>query len=221
VKKSIERYKDLLELVADEEKLKELSKKDQARANRWIDKYTKSLAGIKEMTRLPEAVVVIDVNREVIAVREARRLGIPIIAVVDSNCDPYGIDHVIPGNDDSIRAISLYASQLVDACIEGAALHNERIQSEGKDEAAGRPGAPDQVPTRTGRVVVEIKQQPRRGKGAALAGPREEPARAPAPTPTPAPMPAPAPAPAPPAAAPESADEPVAETEGGETNPSA
>jgi small subunit ribosomal protein S2 len=228
VKKSIERYKELLELVADEEKLAELSKKDQARANRWIDKYTKSLAGIKEMTKLPDAIVVIDVNRETIAVKEGQRLGIPMIAVVDSNCDPYGIDYVVPGNDDSIRAISLYTSRLVDACIEGAALHNERIQSDGKDEAAGRPGTPDQVPTRTGRVVVEIKQQPRRGKGAASAGPREEPtpARAPTPAPAPAPTPAPAAAPTPaPAAAPEPAasetvEAPAPETDSGETKTS-
>jgi small subunit ribosomal protein S2 len=162
VKKSIERYKELLELVGDEEKLNELSKKDRARANRWIEKYTKSLAGIKEMAKLPNAVVVIDVNREAIAVKEAQRLGIPIVAVVDSNCDPYGIDYVVPGNDDSIRAINLYVSRLTDACIEGAALFNERVQSETKEEETARVGAPDQVPTKTGRVVVEIKQQPRR-----------------------------------------------------------
>ena len=104
--------------------------------------------------------------------KEAQRLGIPIIAVVDSNCDPFDIDFVIPGNDDSIRAINLYVSRLADACIEGAAVFNERVQSETKEAAEAPAGAPDQQPTKTGRVVVEIKQQPRRGKGAVAAGRR-------------------------------------------------
>jgi small subunit ribosomal protein S2 len=187
VKKSIERYKELLELVDDEEKLNELSKKELARTNRWIEKYTKSLAGIKEMAKLPSAVVVIDVNREAIAVKEAQRLGIPIIAVVDSNCDPFDIDYVIPGNDDSIRAINLYVSRLADACIEGAAVFNERVQSETKEEAVAPAGAPDQQPTKTGRVVVEIKQQPRRGKGASAAGQQEKRERKPKEEPAPVP----------------------------------
>jgi small subunit ribosomal protein S2 len=185
VKKSIERYKELLELVGDEEKLGELSKKEQARTHRWVEKYTKSLAGIKEMTKLPGAIVVIDVNREAIAVKEAQRLGIPIVAVVDSNCDPFAIDYVIPGNDDSIRAINLYVSRLADACIEGAAIFNERVQSESKQEAEAQPGAAEQQPTKTGRVVVEIKQQPRRGKGAVSVAPKppREPKQEPAPVP--------------------------------------
>ena len=81
VKKSIDRYKSLIEIFADEEKLAELSKKEQARSNRALGKYTKSLAGIKAMAKLPDVIVIIDVNREAIAVKEAQRLGIPIIAV--------------------------------------------------------------------------------------------------------------------------------------------
>jgi len=180
VKKSIERYKELLQIVADEEKLNELSKKDQARAHRSIEKYSKSLAGIKEMTKLPDVVVVVDVNREIIAVKEARRLGIPIIAVVDSNCDPFGIDFVVPGNDDSIRALSLYFGQLADACIEGASLFNERAQSQTAKEDAKRASGGDQAPTKTGRVVVEIKHPPRRPKSAGGQH-REEPDHDPAP----------------------------------------
>ena len=88
VKKSIERFKELLEILADEEKLAELSKKELARLNRHVEKYRKSLDGIKEMTKLPDAIFVVDVNREPIAVSEAQRLGIPIVAVVDSNCNP-------------------------------------------------------------------------------------------------------------------------------------
>ena len=118
VKKSIERYKDLLEITASEENLAEYSKKELARLNRHIEKYRKSLDGIKEMTKLPDAVFIVDVNREAIAVSEAQRLGIPIVAVVDSNCNPIGIDYVVPGNDDSIRAIQLYCSRLAEACLE-------------------------------------------------------------------------------------------------------
>ncbi|MDH3520602.1 MAG: 30S ribosomal protein S2 [Myxococcales bacterium] len=174
VKKSIERYKELLDLVGNEEKLGELSKKEQSRVNRSIDKYQKSLEGIKEMSRLPDAIFVIDVGCETIAVKEAYRLGIPIVAVVDSNCDPYQIDHVIPGNDDSIRAIDLYCGRVASACLEGAAIFNERVQSQVAEEEKTRiKGAPSEKTT-TGRVVVEIKQQPRRGRGAHSAGPRRD-----------------------------------------------
>ena len=164
VKKSIERFKDMLETAADEEKVNALSKKDQSRMNRQIEKYRKSLDGIREMTKLPEAVFIIDVNMEAIAVSEAQRLGIPIVAVVDSNCNPYDIDFVIPGNDDSIRAIQLYCGRVAEACIEGASIHNERIQSEVAREEATR--VVEGTPTGTGRVVVEINQPPRRGRGA-------------------------------------------------------
>jgi small subunit ribosomal protein S2 len=173
VKKSIERYKELLELTGNEEKLNELSKKDQSRINRSIEKYQKSLEGIKEMSRLPDAIFILDVGRESIAVKEAQRLGIPVIAVVDSNCDPYEIDYVIPGNDDSIRAIALYCSRFAGACIEGATIFNERVQSQVADEEKARGGAPLER-TAKGRVVVEIKQQPRRGRSAHSTGPRRD-----------------------------------------------
>lgn len=184
VKKSIERFKELLEIVGDEEKSGELSKKELSRVNRWIDKYQKSLDGIKEMGRLPDLLFIIDVSRESIAVMEAHRLGIPIIAIVDSNCDPKNIDFVVPGNDDSIRAIHLYCGRVADACVEGAALFNERVQSEvAEEERAKAAGEADRSPT--GRVVVEIKQQPRRARSAHSAGGRREdeagpPAEAPA-----------------------------------------
>ncbi len=187
VRKSIERFKELLELVADEEKVAEHSKKELARVGRWINKYRKSLDGIKDISKLPDAIFIIDVKREAIAVSEGRRLGIPIVAVVDSNCDPTGIDFVIPGNDDSIRALQLYCSRVANACLEGAELFNERVQSEVSDEERARPGAPAQAATATGRVVVEIKQPPRRGRGAALAEERRAAERAAAEEPAPAP----------------------------------
>ena len=154
VKKSIDRFKDLLEITADEEKTRAMSKKELSRVNRQIEKYKKSLDGMKEMSRLPDAIFVIDVKMEAIAITEAKRLGIPIIAVVDSNCDPYDIEFVVPGNDDSIRAIQLYCSRVADACIEGAALHSDRMQSQVAHEEAARVA--DTRSTATGRVVVEI-----------------------------------------------------------------
>jgi small subunit ribosomal protein S2 len=124
------------------------------------------------MTRLPDAVFIIDVGRELIAVKEANRLGIPIVAIVDSNCDPESIDFVVPGNDDSTRAIQLYCQRVADACAEGAQIFNERVQSEVSEQERTRAvGEPEK--TGTGRVVVEIKQQPRRGRGTHSAAPRE------------------------------------------------
>jgi len=163
VKKSIDRYKQLLALVEDQEKVAELSKRELSGVNRQIEKYRKSLDGIRDMTRLPDALFVVDVNREHIAVSEARRLGIPVVAVVDTNCSPDGVDLVIPGNDDAIRAILLYCMRVADACAEGAALHQERIVS----EEATRPRAPaERTGPTTGRKVVEITQPPRRGHSA-------------------------------------------------------
>jgi small subunit ribosomal protein S2 len=187
VKKSIERFKELLETTADETKTKEISKKDLAAMHRAIEKYRKSLDGIREMTRLPDAIFVIDVNREEIAISEAQRLGIPIVAVVDSNCNPFDIDYVIPGNDDSIRAIQLYCSRVADACIEGAAIHNDRLQSEAAEAERARPAKAAAAVPSTGRVVVEITHPPRRGRGASYGADRRE--VEPAPEPEPAPKP--------------------------------
>lgn len=174
VKKSIEHYKEMLEILGDEEKSAELSKKELARINRQVDKYRKSLDGIRGMSRLPQALFVIDVNCESIAVKEARRLGIPIIAIVDSNCDPLDIDFVVPGNDDSIRAIQLYCSRVANACLEGDQIHNDRIQAEVAESEKKQPVKTDKTGPSTGRVVVEIKHPPRRGRGAALAAERRE-----------------------------------------------
>jgi small subunit ribosomal protein S2 len=171
VRKSIEHFKELLELVGDAEKAAEISKKELSGINRSIEKYKKSLDGIKEMTRLPDALFIVDVGRESIAVKEANRLGIPIVAIVDSNCDPESIDFVVPGNDDSTRAIQLYCQRVADACAEGARIFNERVQSQVSEQERARGGEPEKVGT--GRVVVEIKQQPRRGRGTHSSTPRE------------------------------------------------
>ncbi len=154
VKKSIERFKEQMALLEDEEKIGALSKKERARINRVVTKYRKSLEGIVDMGRLPEALFIIDLNKEHIAVNEAARLGIPIVAIVDSNCSPKGIDYVIPANDDAIRAIDLYCGLVGDACVEGGVLFNERVQAEVSEQAAAPPAA---AAPATGRRVVDIK----------------------------------------------------------------
>ena len=153
VRKSIERFKEQLGTVADEEQVKDLSKKDLSRLNRSITKYRKSLDGIQEMTRLPDALFVIDVGCEHIAVSEARRLGIPIMGVVDTNGEPGDIDFVVPGNDDAIRAIDLYCRLVADACLDGAALFNARAQSQEPAAASAEGAGPRAI-----RRVVEIRQ---------------------------------------------------------------
>jgi len=134
VRRSIERFKDMLALLDDEEKANELPKKELSALNREVTKYRKSLDGIREMTRLPDAMFVIDLNKEHIAVNEARRLGIPIIAIVDTNADPDLITYPIPGNDDAIRAIRIILQKLVDAIVtgsgQGGATHRTPVEME-------------------------------------------------------------------------------------------
>jgi len=110
-----------LEKMAEEGGFEGLTKKEVLGLSREQDKLERSLGGIKEMTGLPDVLFVVDVDHEDIAVREARKLGIPVVAVVDTNCSPDGIDYIIPGNDDAMRAIELYAAMVADAVIDGKA----------------------------------------------------------------------------------------------------
>jgi len=119
VQKSVKRLKELDEMATDG-RYELLPKKEVIRLERERKHLQANLAGIKEMTRLPDAIFVIDSNKEQIAVREARKLGIPVVAVVDTNCDPTEVDYVIPGNDDALRAIRLFASKIADSVIEGS-----------------------------------------------------------------------------------------------------
>jgi small subunit ribosomal protein S2 len=138
IRSSIARLKKL-EAQEEDGTLEKLTKKESLQARRECAKLERSLGGIKNMDRLPGAVFIIDPRKEKIAVREARILNIPSIAVVDSNCDPDEIDYVIPGNDDAIRAIRLFTSQMANAVIEGRQLYEDSIPEarfRGKDEAA-------------------------------------------------------------------------------------
>ncbi len=111
----------MLEEMAEEGGFEGLTKKEILGLNREREKLEKSLGGIKDMKSLPDVLFVVDVDHEDIAVREARKLGIPVVAVVDTNCSPDGVDYVIPGNDDAMRAIQLYSGLVADAVIEGRA----------------------------------------------------------------------------------------------------
>jgi len=124
-----QRVRHLEELIAAEQagEWRRLSKKEALWLRREKDKLLYSLGGIRTMSNLPDVVFVVDVNRERLAVREANRLGIPIVALVDTNCDPEPIDYVIPGNDDAIRAIRLVTTKMADAVIEGRGVYEAKI----------------------------------------------------------------------------------------------
>ena len=128
VKKSIERLNQLTR-ARNEGRFEQLTKKEALQLTREIEKMEKSLGGIKDMRSLPGALFVIDPKKEHIAVKEANKLGIPVVALCDTNCDPDGIDHVIPGNDDAIKSIRLFTAAIADAAAEG--------RSAGHAEAAG------------------------------------------------------------------------------------
>ncbi|MGH8248144.1 MAG: 30S ribosomal protein S2 [Gammaproteobacteria bacterium] len=169
VRQSINRLKDLESMETDGG-VDRMSKKEALRFRREVDKLRRSLAGIKEMKRIPDALFVIDVGYEDIAVREAVKVGIPVIGIVDSNNSPDGIDYLIPGNDDAIRSIRLYAKGIADAVLDGRNSTAHLGPVEGADEfveldETGAPIAQDQatkprVPARkkpARKIVKEVK----------------------------------------------------------------
>jgi len=146
IKQSIDRLKKI-EVMSQDGTYDLLTKKEVLQLEREKDKLEKSLGGIKSMAKLPDVVFVIDPKKEQIAVKEARKLGIPVVSVVDTNCDPDEIDYVIPGNDDAIRAIRLFAAKIADACLEGGQLRQSRLRSDAEgadtDESAPAAEAPE------------------------------------------------------------------------------
>ncbi len=129
IRKSITRLKELEAMKADGS-INRYTKKEILKMEKELFNLEKNLGGIKDMDELPGALFVVDPKREKIAVREARKLGIPVVAIADSNCDPDEIDFIIPGNDDAIRAIRLICSKIADASIEGHNLAEERLKAE-------------------------------------------------------------------------------------------
>lgn len=128
IKQSIDRL-NYLNTIENDGSIELFPKKERLKLGKERVKLDNTLGGIRNMTKLPGAMFIIDPKNETIAVREGRRLGIPIVAIVDTNCDPEDIDYIIPGNDDAIRAIRLISSRISDACIEGRELYEERKQA--------------------------------------------------------------------------------------------
>ncbi len=146
VQKSIKRLKELEAMSSAEAGYAGRPKKEIIRLERERKHLDQNLAGIKDMPGLPDVLFVIDSNKEGIAVKEARRLGIPVVAIVDTNCDPDEVDWVIPGNDDALRAIRLFASKIADAVVEGRALATEQDFTADKiisEEGAAEEGMQD------------------------------------------------------------------------------
>ncbi len=141
VQKSVKRLKELDEMATDG-RYELLPKKEVVKLERERKHLQANLAGIKNLNRLPDALFVIDSNKEQIAVKEARKLGIPVVAVVDTNCDPTEVDYVIPGNDDALRAIRLFASKIADSAVEGNQLVGDKQLAEMAAAAAPEAEAP-------------------------------------------------------------------------------
>jgi small subunit ribosomal protein S2 len=141
VRRSVERFKELERQLGNTES--QLTKKERVQAERERTKMDKNLGGIRDMEALPDVLYVIDTNHEHNAVHEANRLGIPVVAVVDTNCDPDLVDYPIPGNDDAIRAIKLFTSRIADSVLEGQAMVEGR---EGEQVVAEPPQAPAAQP---------------------------------------------------------------------------
>jgi len=126
-----------LEKMEEDGIFEAFSKKEESRNRKQLARLRKYLLGIKDMTNLPDAIFIIDPRRENIALQEAQRLHIPVVAIVDTNCDPEGIDYPIPGNDDAIRAIKIVTSYLVDAMVEGQGKRQASIDAVAKDKPEG------------------------------------------------------------------------------------
>jgi len=160
IKQGIDRLRSL-EKMQQDGTFDRLPKKEVVQLTRELAKLEKNLAGIREMNKLPGAIFVIDPKREHIAVDEAKRLGIPIIALVDTNCDPDGIDYLIPANDDAIRSIKLFTQKIADAGAEGNARHQEYLRSKGGDASEERPEKGEGRPEREDRKRGPGKKGPK------------------------------------------------------------
>jgi small subunit ribosomal protein S2 len=165
IQKSIKRFKDIEAMQADG-RIEAYAKKERLQIERERQALEKNLSGIKDMKKLPDVLFVIDTNKEEIAVKEANRLGIPVVAVVDTNCSPEGVNYVIPGNDDALRAVRLFASRIADAIMEGRQLAEQK-------EAEEAAVAAEQA--KASGVTIEITpRQPRERGGQPQRGERRE-----------------------------------------------
>ncbi len=168
IRASIKRLRDLQAEQADGT-FEKLTKKEALMRTRMMEKLERSIGGIKDMGGLPDALFVVDVDHERIAITEANKLGIPVIGIVDTNSNPDGVDYVIPGNDDAIRAVKLYVAAVADACIsakvedgEMAAANNEFVEEAAADAAAAEeePTADAAEEAAVEPAVVEAAAEP-------------------------------------------------------------
>jgi small subunit ribosomal protein S2 len=150
----VKRLKELDDMATDG-RYELLPKKEVIKLERERKHLQANLAGIKNMARLPDAIFVIDSNKEQIAVREARKLGIPVVAVVDTNCDPTEVDYVIPGNDDALRAIRLFASKISDSIVEGSQLATDKQSAELAAAAAYGGASSEGAPVSEGETAAD------------------------------------------------------------------
>jgi len=158
IRKNIDRLKKL-EAMKEDGSLEALPKKEVLQLEKERAKLEKTLGGIKEMTKLPEGIFIVDPRKERIAVHEARRLGIPIVAIVDTNCDPDEIDYLIPGNDDAIRAIRLISSKIADACLEGKQLREAQLTTPEGAAPAGEAPAESGPPAEEEAAKIEGEEE--------------------------------------------------------------
>ena len=152
IRQSIERLRKIEEMENDPKVVDALTKKEMLGLSREKDKLEQSLGGIKAMKKLPDAIFVIDPKQEEIAVKEARKLGVPVIAVIDSNCDPDMIDYKVPGNDDAIRAIRLFCSAIAEAVIEGRTMYEQSLVKDKVDDRQAIDGAAATMESAVGGV---------------------------------------------------------------------
>jgi len=166
IKRSIDRLKTLEQMFEDGS-IAKYTKKEAVGMNREVKKLNLALGGIKDMTDAPRAAFVVDPKREHIAIQECRKLGIPVVAVVDSNCDPDLVDYIIPGNDDAIRAIKLFATHMADACLEGAAMQKDYAAKAAEEAKAAKAAEAPKEEAKADGPKVEKKAAPKVEKKAA------------------------------------------------------
>ncbi len=191
IRQSIKRLQEIEEL-RDSGALDRRSKKEAQMLRRELDKLLRSLGGIKDMTGLPDALFVVDVGHEEIALHEAKKLGIPVVAVVDTNCSPEGVDYMVPGNDDAMKAIRLYAAGIADAVIEGKeavpqvpAGEDEFVELDEEGNVRRKGGAGRPAPRRATATRRKPARTARKPVAADSGTPRAEVQEAPEPAETP------------------------------------
>ncbi|QHI70809.1 30S ribosomal protein S2 [Tichowtungia aerotolerans] len=164
VRQSVKRMEDLQAFFGDEAKLKTISKKEQSMLRRELNKLERTLTGIKDMTQLPGALFVVDINREKLAIAEAQRLNIPVVALVDTNTDPDLVDYPIPGNDDSIRSLSLVANTLGGSIAKTYAEYTSKKEAEEKERR--EKAAAEKAAAEKARAEREAKEKEEKKKRA-------------------------------------------------------